>query len=480
MKEHIITDKKIQTWLVISVSFSAFITLLDDYILSISLPTISSYFNVSTGTVTWLLLIYLLIMSSTLLIFGKLGDKIGLKKVFIAGYIFFTAGSLLCGISINISMLILSRVIQGLGGAMLFVTGFAIMSKFLPVNIMGWAFSMISAFSAAGVTVGSPLGGFITAWLNWRWIFFVNVPVCIFAIIISWKVIPDEQKKIHPYFLYDFDITGSFLSFLSPFLLLYGLNRGGEAGWTSFTVIACIAISLILFVIFILWEKRVKEPLMDLTIFKIKSFSSASIATFLAVMTRSGHMILIPFYMEFIKGLTPEKAGMALIVFSCVYTVSSLISGTMADKINPFYLYSTAMILAGASCITFCFTLGSPGLFNLFVFLVWFAIALGMFMSPNNKYVMSLIPPEKKGSASGIFNTVSSLALVMGVCILEAVFSSSLPENISSASLSVGKIPADILLRGFFNAYLLAGLFCFSSGIISVIRGSSRSVLKKK
>ncbi|MEQ8221851.1 MAG: MFS transporter [Candidatus Eremiobacterota bacterium] len=479
MKEHIITDKNIQTWLVISVSFSAFITLLDDYILSISLPTISSYFNVSTGTVTWLILTYLLIMSSTLLIFGKLGDKIGLKKIFITGYIFFTAGSLLCGISINIYMLILSRVIQGLGGAMLFVTGFAIMSKFLPPNIMGWAFSMISAFSAAGVTIGSPLGGFITAWLNWRWIFFVNVPVCLIAIIISWKVIPDEGKKISSDFLSDFDILGAFLSFLSPFLLLYGLNRGGEAGWTSFTIIACLVASVILFIIFILWEKRVKEPLMDLAIFKIKSFSSANISTFLAVMSRSGHMILIPFYMQLIKGLTPEKAGAVLIVFSCVYTVSSLISGRLADRVNPFYLYSSAMILAGASCITFCFTIDSPGLLNLFVFLIWFAVALGMFMSPNNKYVMSLIPPEKKGSASGIFNTVSSMALVMGVCILEAVFSSSLPENISSASLSVAKIPSHILLRGFFNAYLLAGFFCFSSGIISVIRGSSRSAFNK-
>jgi len=194
MTENIITDKTTQRWLVISVAFSAFITLLDDYILSISLPTISSYFNVSTGTVTWLILTYLLIMSSTLLIFGKLGDKIGLKKIFILGYLSFTVGSFLCGVSLNFYMLLFSRIIQGLGGAMLFVTGFAIMSKFLPADIMGWAFSMISAFSAAGITTGSPLGGFITQYLNWRWIFFVNVPVCLIAIFFPGKLYLKKKR----------------------------------------------------------------------------------------------------------------------------------------------------------------------------------------------------------------------------------------------------------------------------------------------
>lgn len=474
MDSCIITDKNLQRWLAVSVSFSSFITLLDDFILTISLPTISSYFNVSTGTVTWLILTYLLIMTGTLLIFGKLGDKIGLKKVFIFGYFLFTAGSFICGISFNITMLILGRIIQGLGGAMLFVTGFAILSKFLPGNILGWAFSMISAFSAAGVTIGSPLGGFITACFNWRYIFFVNVPVCLIAIIISWIVIPGEKKDMDFNSFRNFDFPGAFLSFLSSSSLVYGFNMVGERGWISFNVIISFTLAVISFLIFILWEKRAKEPLLDLSIFQNKHFSYANITTFLAILTRSGHLILIPFYLELVKGLSPDRAGLVLIVFSAVFTVSSLISGRVADKINPSSLSSNAMLLAGVSCFIFCLTLKNEGFFSLFIFLICLAAAFGMFMSPNNKYVMTLIAPEKKGTSSGVFNTVSSFGLVMGVSILEAVFSSSLPEDVSSSSLGGAKVPLHILLKGFYNAYLLAGFFCIFSWLISIFTAEKK------
>jgi MFS family permease len=201
-------------WIVFSVAFAVFMVRLDGYIVVISLPTLARYFQVGTSEVSWVIIPYLLIMTGSTLIFGKLVDRIGLKKIFVWGYGLFTLGSLLCGLSPTIYLLDTARGVQGAGGAMMITSGMASIPHYLPVNIAGWAFGICSLANSLGIMVGAPLGGLITGYLTWHWIFLINVPVGIAAIVIVKRHLPADQN--HPSLTAGrpFDVSGSILSFI--------------------------------------------------------------------------------------------------------------------------------------------------------------------------------------------------------------------------------------------------------------------------
>jgi EmrB/QacA subfamily drug resistance transporter len=286
----IVTDRSAQRWITISIAFAAFMSKLDSSIVNISLPAISQYFNVGTSDVSWVMLSYLLIQTNTMLITGKLGDIIGLKKIFVIGYIVFTIGSLLCGLSFNISMLIISRCLQGIGGAMIITSAFAAIPKYLPDTIIGSSFGIAATGAALGLIVGAPLGGFITGLLSWHWIFLINIPVGIVAIFVARKVIPEKKAVTHDADTRKkgFDVIGAGLSFFGLLALTYGLNRGQELGWGSASIMGLFAASCALFVAFYWREKRSSNPLMDLGLFRNHNFMFANIAAFKAFMVMSG------------------------------------------------------------------------------------------------------------------------------------------------------------------------------------------------
>ena len=237
LKQEMITNRSQQLLIVISVAFSSFMARLNNYTVNVSLPTISHDFNIGTGEASRVVMSYLLIITSSLLLFGKLADRVGLKRIFIIGYIVFVAGSLLCGISRGIDTLIGARFVQGIGSAMLLATSFAIISKFIPPDRTGWAFGITSTASALGVATGAPVGGLITGYLSWHWVFLINVPIGIIAFIIASKKIPDERPQTKTSELERFDFLGAVLSFLGLAILLRAFNMGKELGWGSPTII---------------------------------------------------------------------------------------------------------------------------------------------------------------------------------------------------------------------------------------------------
>ena len=219
--------------IVISVAFSSFLVRLNNYMVNISLPTITRSFGVTSSDASRIISSYLLIITTTLLLFGKLGDRIGLKRVFISGYVIFTVGSLMCGLSHDIDMLIGSRFVQGIGSAMLLAVSFAIISHFLPEGNTGWAFGITSTASALGVATGAPVGGIITGYLSWNWAFFINVPVGIVAVIVAMKYIPGTKPGSSSAPEREggrkgFDFLGAILSFTKLKLLIYNLNNDNK------------------------------------------------------------------------------------------------------------------------------------------------------------------------------------------------------------------------------------------------------------
>ncbi|MDD5008813.1 MAG: MFS transporter, partial [Syntrophorhabdaceae bacterium] len=397
---------------------------------------------------------------------------------FLIGYSVFTAGSLLCGLSPGINMLIISRCLQGIGGAMIMTSAFAAIPKYLPDTIIGSAFGIAATGAALGLIVGAPLGGFITGLFSWHWIFLINIPIGIVAVLVAQKVIPEKKATAGDVRTKGkgFDIAGAGLSFFGLLALTYGLNRGQELGWGSAFIVGLFIASCLLLAAFYWWEKRSSNPLMDLELFRNHNFMYANVAAFAAFMVLSGVNFLTPFYFEFAKGLNSQQVGMIFLCFSAVYVVIGPVAGKISDKIRPSYLCAAAMISGSLCMFTFAVTSEYQGLIFGIIFLIWFALSYGMFISPNNNQAMRHAPSREQGVASGVFTTMTSLGLVFGVSVFETIFSEALPDNISLEVIAQTR--PHMMLAGFRHAFIAAGIVTFAAFLFSLfIREKRQAVL---
>jgi predicted MFS family arabinose efflux permease len=361
---------------------------------------------------------------------------------------------------------------------MLLATSFAIISKFIPADRLGWAFGITSTSSALGVATGAPVGGLVTGYLSWHWVFFINIPVGIAAIFIAVKMIPDDsivksgdaqkgQKK-------SFDIPGAIFSFIGLVALLYVMNSGRKLGWSSPVILLSIAVVAVFLSAFIIREKRCSAPLLNLSFFRNPAFTFALLATFTAFMLIAGNAFLLPFYLQVLKGLSAPQTGMVLLTYSLIYVFLSSPAGRLADKVNPTSLCTIAMISAAACTFTFSLTLPLQGLTPVFIFLAWLGLSYVIFFSPNNAQVMRLAPQGNQGVTSGLFNTVTNLAMVFGVCTFEVIFSASTPAITKGINASGTTLPREMLTGGFQNAYIFGGVLCVAGMIFSLLTRSTK------
>lgn len=445
----ILEKRSSQIALIVSVSFALLMSKIDSSIVNISLPVISREFGITTSEASWVIISYLLILTCTLLLFGKICDLINIKRFFIAGYGIFVLGSLFCGLSPNLPTLVASRVVQALGGAVLNIGAYAIISRFLPRTGIGWAFGILTAVNSAGVSIGAPLGGFITVHLSWKWIFFINIPIGIAAIFQVIKAVPNDDAKRERVRI---DYTGAALSMLSLLSLLMALNLGSELGWFSVPIVLFFVGFLVFGFLFLFTEKRVGEPLVHLEIFADRGFLLTICATVTALMVLSGTGFVMPFYLELVKGMTADKVGLFILIFTSVFAiVSSVFAGRLSDKIMPAKICAAAIFSVALSSLFLALILGAPGYAWLIVSLVWMGASLGFFMPSNNNQVMGHATPKTQGEISGILNTSINLSFTLGICIFETIF--SLQKSV---------------LIGSRNAYIFGCASCFAAMLFSL------------
>jgi EmrB/QacA subfamily drug resistance transporter len=458
-----------QVLIIGSVAFAAFMCRLDGSIVNIAMPAIGRFFNAGTSAISWVVLAYLLLIAALLLPAGKLGDTLGLKRVFLLGYALFTAGSLLCGLSPGLVSLIVSRCVQGMGAALLVATGYAIVPRFMPPDMTGWAFGMVATAGALGVTCGAPMGGVITGFLSWRWIFLINVPVGIVAIVVAGRCLPSEVVAARPGGLRRYDIPGSILGIGCLLAGLLALNLGQELGWTSAPILTAMGAAAVLLPAFVLWERVCLEPVFDLGLLRDRSFAAGLLASGLAFAAYAGNNFMLPFYLELGKGLGTQWAGPLLMVTSVVMMVVGPIAGRLSDRLSPRYLTVSGMLLATLAVGAFAYAFRTPGLWVSVVFLVLVGLSFGMFLSPNNSQVMSLPAAERQGAASGLFSTVNNVSNALGICLMETIFSQAMPTSHTSEHLKRAALdfPRGSLAAGYRAALLSAAALCALACLLS-------------
>lgn len=471
----IIIDPAKQRWIVYSIAFAAFVCTLDNYIVNISLPAISKYFNVGIDGVSWIVIAYLLILTSAIPFFGKLGDRIGLIKLFITGYIVFVSGSLLCGISSSLYMLIFSRCLQALGGAVLYTVPSAIITKFLPLEKRGYSFGILATAAAVGFAMGAPLGGLITANFGWQWVFLINIPICITAIIIVLRKFPREKEII--LIREKFDIPGVFYCFFWLVSLMLSLNMGQKLGWTSPVIVISFLISIAFLFLFIRQEKNFKFPLLDLRLFRIKNFAYPNLGNFFVFMAANGTNFVLPFYLLYALGVSAEKAGLVLMAFPVINMIVGPFAGKASDKISSRLLCILGTSISLTATIIFSFTMHFQGLWPVITFLFITGFSLGLFLPPNNNQIMSSAPKDSPGVASGILRTLTNLGSVIGVAIFEIIFSLSFVKKNSEVSIqanTLSNFSPDSIVTGLHYIIIFAAVLYGLALIFSVLTPEKR------
>jgi EmrB/QacA subfamily drug resistance transporter len=308
-----------QTIVISIIAFALFMATLDTSIVNIALPTIAASFNTDMGSVSWVVMAYLLVLSGLMLACGRLGDMKGFRRVFIAGFGIFTLGSLLCGLAGSVGLLIVFRLVQGVGAAAIEAMAPAMITISFPEGKRGWALGILMMVVSVAIAAGPVLGGYITEFLGWNWVFFVNVPIGIFAVVLAARYLPQDVLTGSPN---RFDTFGAALFLVAFATLLFPLNQGFYAGWTSPLIVGSFLASLFFFSLFICHERRCKSPLIDLGLFSVPNYLRGNVAGMLLLLAFAGSEFLLPFYFENIRGISTEIVGILLAVPAAALIVS--------------------------------------------------------------------------------------------------------------------------------------------------------------
>jgi len=446
--------------LILSISLATFMGSIDGTIVNIALPTISESFHLSTTTVSWVATSYLLVIVGCVLVFGKISDRIGFRQIFLAGFAIFTLGSFFCAalpeIFLGFPSLIASRMFQAVGGAMIMAIAPAMVSAYIPDALRGRAMSTIMIFAALGTALGPTIGGVLTQFLSWHWIFLINVPVGIFAVLLGAKVIPASVQKSAPGI---FDRAGAVLAFAGLASLVFVVSEGDALGWTSPVILCAAGITAISLAGFVWHELRFPDPLLDLTLFKGRNFLLANLLLVLVFFSFSGINYLLPFYLKYVGSLDTSTAGLVMTSLSFAMMASGFLAGVLFNRLGPRRLCILAGIplIAGYFLMTRLHTYTSIGYVVLSLILIGFG--LGLVVTPVTSMIMMSVAKSKAGMISSVTTLERTAPLSIGIATFNLIFLTgvlTIAKNHDVTLQSPKEIQMAVLSAGFDLAFLLS------------------------
>lgn len=469
------SDKTVQRLILAAVVLGSFMGATDSSIVIISLTTLSRYFDAGTSQVSWVLMAYLLVMTGFLIPFGRLGDMTGRKRIFVSGFAVFTASSFLCGTAVDLPALVLFRVLQGIGGAMITATGPALLSVSLPEKVRGRALGCLSASNALGLAAGFGLGAVIIHLLSWRWIFFINVPVGLCALVLAYLFIPCDAGE--PGVREAFDLPGALLVLAAVGLFVSALSFGEEAGWTSLPILVALVLSSIFSVVFVARELRTPEPLLQFRLLKKPGVSLGIGAAMLNRLVLSGITFLIPMYLELVKGYSTGFTGLLLLAPSLLIIVAGPVSGTLSDRIGSRWLCTLADVLLFVSVSLFLVFDETIPLTFILLALVLRSISMGLFPPPNLRFILTSTPAEQRGSASAFWYFSRYLSSTIGIAVFETVFDHGIRAGGSAGMTGAVHLlhTAAELETAFDHAFLIGSAFVVGMILMTAMMRESKT-----
>ncbi len=409
-------------WFILStVLLGATMSALDVSIVNVAMPTLKNTFGVSMAVIEWIAMAYMLTLTIFLPLFGRLADMYGRSKLYNTGFVVFSVGSLLCGMSSSAAFMIASRVIQAVGAGLLQANSVALITHAFPGNERGKAIGIQGAVQAISMSVGPFVGGVLIATVGWRAIFYINIPIGILGTIAALFILPPNQK-LKKKEKVDYLGTVFFASGLAFIVLAF--NEGVKLGWESHTIISYFISGIVLLSLFVATELKVQYPLIDLKLFKNATFLIGNLTGMLSYYVLFAVMFLMPFYLQKVLGYSVALTGSLLTPIPLAMALVAPFSGHISDKYGPRIMTTSGMLISASACFALMFMGESAQLPVLVAVLVLLGIGMGLFTPPNNSAIMGSAPKEKLGVAGGVLNMMRSLGLIFGVDISGVIFTS--------------------------------------------------------
>ncbi|HEY8486325.1 MAG TPA: MFS transporter, partial [Limnochordales bacterium] len=405
---------------------------LDGSIVSIALPSITAELHAALTTVEWVAAGYLLVISSLLLMWGRLADMYGHRPVYLAGFAVFALGSALCGAAPTVGWLIAFRMVQAVGAGMMMATGPAIVADSFAPSERPRALGINTMVVALGLALGPALGGFLTRHLGWRWIFYVNLPVAAAGILWAARVLPRRRRSAargEP-----FDPWGALLLFAGLGAVLLAISQGERWGWASWATVGLLALGAVGLAAFVALEQRLSSPLVDLRLFRDRVFVLANVSGLLNFMAQFSVTFLMPFYLQNVLRLPADRAGLVMLGFPAALALSAPLAGVLAGRVSAPALAAAGMgvLCAGIWSMSRLSSHLGPG--DLFLRLAVVGAGAGLFQTPNSDTVMGRVPRHRLGVAGGLWASMRNIGMVLGIALGAAVFAARAGSSVEEAA----------------------------------------------
>ncbi|HEX2946912.1 MAG TPA: MFS transporter [Clostridia bacterium] len=442
-------NKSKRTLILINVVLVTFMSTLQGSIIDVALPTMARSLSVTTEAISWVVTTFLIVVTSTILVFGKLGDIKGKIKIFQFGLILFTLGCLLCGISTSYTALIFSRIIQAIGAAGTMANNQGIIAETYPKNERGRALGISGSFVALGNLVGPPLGGMIISFLNWNYIFLVNVPIGIIVYLMGTKILPRSEDRTEE----KLDLKGAILLVSTIGLFFIAITFGRNIGFTNPAILAAFAAAMVAAVIFVRTELKLEKPVLQFGIFSNKLFSLSIFCSFTSFIALFCLIIIQPFYLQYALKYTPAETGLIMMVNPVVMFIVAPLSGRLSDKIGSEFLTFLGLSITSAALLLMSSLTQYTNLLTLIAAVMILSGGNALFQSPNTSLIMSTVTHDRLGIAGSINAFVRNLGMVFGATMATILLYDFM-------SLNLGKRVAT-LLPGYENAFIFGMKYVF-------------------
>jgi EmrB/QacA subfamily drug resistance transporter len=467
-------------FLLFTVLLGATMSALDVSIVNVAMPTLKNTFGVSMAVIEWVAMAYMLTLTIFLPLFGRLADMLGRSKLYNIGFVVFSAGSLLCGMSPAAGFMIAARIIQAVGAGLLQANSVALIMHAFPPGERGKAIGIQAAVQAIAMSAGPFVGGILIATIGWRAIFYVNIPIGVLGTVAALFILPrdrrsDKKERV--------DYLGAVLFASGLACIVLAFNGGVKLESGSSTTIVFFIHACILLGLFILTELRVENPLIDLKLFQNRTFLIGNLTGMLSYFVLFAVMFLMPFYLEKALGYSVALTGSLLTPLLLAMAVVAPFSGHISDKYGPRIITTSGMLLSALACFSLMLMGVSVRLPLLAMVLILLGVGMGMFITPNNSAVIGSAPQEKLGVAGGVLNMMRSLGLIFGVNISGLIFttlerrylSDNGYPNIQSISGNTS-IPLPVKAGAFMHGFMMVIMVLMAVTMLSAFLSSVRKV----
>jgi EmrB/QacA subfamily drug resistance transporter len=455
MRARLVTEENKKWWTLAAVAFGLFMIMLDNTVVNVALPSIQRELGMQLSELEWIVSGYALTFAALMLIGGKLADAYGRRLIFVVGIAVFTLASLACGLASSGEALIAARVAQGVGAALMNPATLSIIAVTFPPRQRGTAIGIWAGTSALALALGPLIGGLLTEHASWNWIFFVNVPIGVLGIAASFLLIDESRDESHE----RLDLPGLGTSGLGLFALTYGLIEANNYGWGSVRIVGAFVVAAVSLTAFILLERRQRAPMLDLTLFRNRTYVGANLAMLLVALAMFGVFFFVSLYMQNVLGYSAVEAGAAFLPMTLLIIVIAPLAGRASDRWGSRWLITGGMVLLAAQLAYFSQLSDDATFWVLLPALVLGGFGMSMTMTPSSAAAMRAVPVEKAGIGSAVLNACRQVGGSTGIALMGAIMASRLASPPTTASF----------MDGFELALVVASVIALAGAITAAV-----------